>query len=209
MRMNVSLLRFTLLSLCLVCRAFSADSAAEPKSNMKETLKTLLIEDAKHLPVQPAVQSASPSAPAVPKNVPASVPDASSKTVQVSTAPKGPEAPATALPGMEVRNRRITELDIQLHAKDIEINREAHNMKSTELDKALNNPKLASALSLFGGKSNEYRESISTERVKMMQEERDLMEEISRAKTPEEKKELQEQLDEIKSMRRDLEHAIR
>lgn len=192
----------------LVSCAFAADSDTDAKPGMKETLKSLLIEDAKRQVSQSAASNPAQHSPAA-KNAPAPVPNAAAPADKTADATKPPEEPPTKLPGIEVRKSRITELDLQLHAKDKEIAREAQHTKSTDLDQALNNPKLANALSLFGGKSTEYRESISKERVKMLEEERDLLEEIARAKTPEEKKELQAQLDELKAMRRDLEQAIR
>jgi hypothetical protein len=77
------------------------------------------------------------------------------------------------------------------------------------LDKALNDSKVAKALSIFGGESNQYRANVAKERVSLMEEEKDLLEAIARARTKEEKQELQKQLDEIRAMRRQLEKSLK
>ena len=82
-------------------------------------------------------------------------------------------------------------------------------MKSTELDKALNDTKVSNALSILGGQSNSYRANVAKERVSLMEDEKDLLEEIAHAKTKAEKQELQKQLEEIKAMRRELEKNLR
>jgi hypothetical protein len=75
------------------------------------------------------------------------------------------------------------------------------------LDKALNDPKLT--IPLFGGQSTSSRASIAAERTALLEAEADLIEEIGRARTQEQKAELRKQLDELKKVRRDLEHAVR
>ena len=47
------------------------------------------------------------------------------------------------------------------------------------------------------------------DRVELMETEKDLIEAIARAKTKDEKKELQKQLDELKAVRRELEKSLR
>ena len=51
--------------------------------------------------------------------------------------------------------------------------------------------------------------SIASERTALLEAEADLIEEIGRARTKEQKAELRKQLDELKKIRRDLEHAVR
>lgn len=117
--------------------------------------------------------------------------------------------PATVLPKVEVRKDRITKLDQQLAKQNLEIAREKKNTKPTEMDKALNDEKIARPLAIFGGESTQYRKQVASQRVSLMEDEKDLMEAIAQAKTKEEKAELQKQLDALRTERRELENAMR
>ena len=75
------------------------------------------------------------------------------------------------------------------------------------MDKALNHPKLS--VPLLGGQSTTSRASVAAERTALLEAEADLIEEIGRARTQEQKTALRQQLDALKKVRRDLEHAIR
>ena len=79
----------------------------------------------------------------------------------------------------------------------------------TETDKALNNEKVSKALSIFGGESASHRSAIAQERVSLMEEEKDILEQMKQAKTKEEKAALQKQLDELRVVRRELEKLLR
>jgi hypothetical protein len=118
------------------------------------------------------------------------------------------EAP-TILPKMEVQKSRITELDQKLAKQELDIERERKNLKASEVDTALNTAKIARPLAIFGGESSQYRQRVASERVELMETEKDLMEAIAHARTKEEKQKLQKQLDEIKAFRRDLERSLR
>jgi hypothetical protein len=50
---------------------------------------------------------------------------------------------------------------------------------------------------------------MASERVSLMESEKDIIEAIAHAKTKEEKAELQKELNEIKALRRDLEKSVR
>lgn len=113
------------------------------------------------------------------------------------------------LPKVEVRKDRITELDRQLHEQNKAIAREKKNTRQSEVDKTLNDSRVAKALSIFGGESSQHRSGIAQERVELMEAESDLLEAIAHAKTKEEKQELEKQLDQLKAMRRDLEKLLR
>lgn len=190
-----------------------------PKSHMKEVLRARADEEARKKP-------SSPARPTPPAAVPASSTGKPTTSTPATTEPPAPAEPppvaaakpvtnqtdgdpATILPQVEVKKSRITELDRQLVLQEQAIVREKKNTKSTEADKALNDPKISSALSIFGGESSKYRESIAQERVNLMESERDLIEAIAHAKTKEEKQDLQKQLDEIKTTRRELEKLRR
>jgi hypothetical protein len=120
----------------------------------------------------------------------------------------GDEAPAI-LPKMEVKKSRITELDQKLAKQELDIERERKNLKASEVDTALNTAKIARPLAIFGGESSQFRQRVASERVELMEAEKDLIEAIAHARTKDEKQKLQKQLDEIKAFRRDLERALR
>lgn len=113
----------------------------------------------------------------------------------------------TMLPSVEVSRSRINELNREIHQQDIAIEREKKNTKSTELDKALNGPKMS--IPLLGGQTTQYKTTVASERVNLMEEERDILDQMKLAKTKEEKAELQKELDEVKALRRDLEKNLR
>jgi hypothetical protein len=204
-----------LLITCIVAALRAADEP-QPKTNMKDAISARLAQEAKQggaKPVGPGKsQTATDAAktepaPAVPAPVnPSAAKDSKSETAATAEAKK--EAP-TILPKVEVKKSRITELDQKLHEQEADMAREKKNTVPTEMDKALNDSKVAKALSIFGGQSEQYRANISTERVSMMEEEKDLIEAIAHAKTKAEKKELQKQLDELKKMRRELERSLK
>lgn len=199
--MKLRLILPTVLAASLAATVFAADPAdpvvddTAKKSKFKEAIKARMVEDAKKAPVPPA-KPAAPAEPTAPATAPTTK-DAAAK-----------EAP-TVLPKVEVRRDRITVLDQQLALQEKEIAREKVNTKATEVDKALNDSRLAKPLSIFGGESASHRESIAKERVSLMETEKDLIEAIAQARTKEKKAELQKQLDEIKAYRRELERALR
>lgn len=166
------------------------------QSRFRELFKARMTEEAKKAP-PPAAKSAQPPAADAPAPAPVAAKDAAAKDTP------------TVLPPVEVRRDRITVLDHNLALQEKEIAREKVNTQPTELDKALNDSKVTKALSIFGGESADHRASISQERVSMMEEEKDIIEAIARARTKEEKAELQKQLDELKAYRRELEKALR
>jgi hypothetical protein len=141
------------------------------------------------------------------RDKPAAAPAAS--TASGSTAEEVRKQPAEVLPKVEVKKRRITVLDQQLAKEDQLIAREKQNTKPGELDKALNDSKIATPLSIFGGESSQFRSQVSKQRVALMEDEKDLLEAIAHAKTKAEKAELQKQLDALRAERRELERALR
>ena len=203
--MNVFLLRCALCLACLGVRAFAAEDDGTTSARMKEVVKAKLAEDAKNKNAKPTLPPLVTKPEAAPEPV-APVPAASAGTTAAAT-PK-PE-PATVLPKVEVRKSRITELDRQIYEQEKDIAREKKNMKSTEVDNALNDSKVVQKLSIFGGESSSYRKNIAKERVSLMETERDILEAIAHAKTKEEKAALQKELTEIKALRRDLEKSYK
>lgn len=226
------------LVLCaaLVSSARAADDETAPKTSMKEVLKARMAEEAKKKPASPPAGAgpanpvagggpvAGPSTPATTAPVPTTAPAPTSAPAIKPEHPASGTAPATpppkdakkktgdsaaVLPKVEVKKGRITELDQQLAKQEQDLARERKNLKASEVDVALNDAKVAKPLSIFGGESSQFRQRVASERVELMEAEKDIMEAIARAKTKEEKEELQKQLDQIKAFRRDLEKSLR
>jgi hypothetical protein len=217
--MKTLVLSTACLALCLTAGAFAADDAGG-KSHMRDVLKARLAEDAKKKAPQPArsspstAQGATTEKAAPPAETPTPPVLALNTPIPTSTAGSAKNSPskdepATVLPQVEVRKSRITELDRQLYEQEKEIAREKKNTQPTELDKALNDSKVAKSFSIFGGESNQYRANVAKERVSLMEEEKVLLEAIARARTKDEKQDLQKQVDEIRTMRRQLEKSLK
>jgi len=188
----------------LVTVAFAADPAPKQTATDDE-IKARLAEHTKKM--ADAVAAETPK-----KNDNADIAAPVAKGSAAKTAGPAPAVgpePPQVLPKFEVKVAPITELDRQLDKENRESAREKQNTKPTPLDDALNGPKISHALAIFGGQSDDYRAGMAKERVRMIEDEKDLIEEIAQAKTPGEKKELQETLDAIRDMRRDLEHSLR
>jgi hypothetical protein len=184
-------------------------TAAEeaPKSTARDALKARIAEDAKK--TKPTAAAPAPEATPNP-NEPAPAAKATGPTVPAKKEnAAAAKQPATVLPKVEVKKGRITELDQKLAKQEQDIAREAKNTKSSELDNALNDSKVARPLAIFGGDSTQFRKGVASERVELMEAEKDLIEAIAHAKTKEEKAALQKQLDELKAMRRQLDKSLR
>jgi hypothetical protein len=182
-----------------------------PKSTAKDALRARMAEGARAMP-PPAPKAATgqpkpaPTAPA--DNAAAPSPSPASAA---ATTPPG-EAPAV-LPQVEVRKGKFSERDYrlaqELNQQDQAIERERRNLKSTETDRALNDAQVSRTLSIFGGNSAAFRQKVASERVELLEAEKDLIEQIAIAQQPEEKKALQRQLDELRAMRRQLDQSLR
>jgi hypothetical protein len=197
-------LRLFLVSVSVVASAWSADDA--PKKSMKDVLKARIAEDAKKAEVRktdPAGNAAKAETPPTASEVkPESGPAKSATTAATKETP-------TVMPKVEVRKERITVLDQKIAQQEQDIARERKNLKVSEVDSALNDAKVAKPLSIFGGESSQFRQRVVSERVQLMEAERDILEAMKRARTKEEKQELQKQLDELKAVRRELEKSLR
>ncbi len=182
-------------------------AAAEdaPKSSAREALRARLAEDAKKS--EPA-KAAAPGEKKSETAAKSESPPAKAATPAAANASAAKEQ-ATVLPKVEVRRERITELDVQIAKQEQDIARERKHTKTSELDGALNDAKIARPLSIFGGDSTQFRKGVASERVSLMEAEKDLLEAMKTAKTKEEKASLQKQLDEIRAMRRELDKTMR
>lgn len=205
-------LPLALLAASLPFPVFAADAPEAPeapRTSMKSVLKARIAEDAKKAEAKGAApkQAAPAAAPATPATsaTPASTPAAAAASSRKETA----KEPATVLPKVEVKKSRITVLDQQLAKQEEDIARERKNLKPSEVDLALNDAKIAQPLAIFGGESTQFRQRVASERVQLMEAEKDIIEAIARARTKDEKAELQKQLDEIRAFRRELDKTLR
>ena len=187
-----------------------------PPTHMREVLKARIAEDARKASSAPAPKEAAkptpPATEAVDKPTepaPSPAPPAVENEKTPDAKKQAAKAPATVMPKMEVKRSRITVLDQKLAEQEKEIEREKKNLKASEVDLALNDMKVAKPLAIFGGDSAQFRQRVASERVQLMEAEKDLIEAIAHAKTKEEKQELQKQLDELKTMRRQLDQSLR
>lgn len=181
-----------------------ARAADEPevKPTVKEILRARMAEDAKKKNPAPAPKPA--PAPATPATGPAAA-----ATPATKARPDAAKEVATVLPKMEVKKGRITVLDQQLAKQEEDIARERKNLKASEVDLALNDSKIAKPLAIFGGDSSQFRQRVASERVQLMEAEKDILQAIALAKTKQEKQELQKQLDEMRAVRRQLDKTLR
>lgn len=178
-----------LLGVCLTAAAQKQETDAE-KAAREEKVKIRLAEHAHRKATQAAaVAETGPTSAVTP-----AVGDAES---------------ITTLPSMEVRQSRITALDLQIRKLEKDITRERKKMKSSDLDASLNDAKATRRFSLFGGKSTEQRESVASERVQLMESERDILEAMKLPKTRAELAMLQKQVDDLRIVRRELDLALR
>ena len=230
--MNALLFKTTLLAASLATAAFAADAtttsapapeAATPppaptKPVTEEMIRARLAEHIKAKAAARQAAAGTPTPAAATATTPAATPvaTASATAAPVTAAEKEAASlaqsktePAAMLPKVEVRRGRTTEIEHEVFQQEKDIAREKLKTKSSDVDKALNGTGKSKTLSIFGGETTKQRETIASERVSLMESERDIMEAIAYAKTKEEKDALRKELNEIKALRRDLETSLR
>jgi Skp family chaperone for outer membrane proteins len=233
--MNAHLIRITLLTAAFAsgaCAAESSPVAPAPEAAATTTSATaagpaqasapavteamIRARRAEHLKAKvvakPLNETAAPRTDlptALAANGSAAVPTvpADTKAENPNDLAKSKSEAADVLPKVEVRRGRVTEIEREVFEQERDIAREKQKTKSTGLDRALNEPN--KALKIFGGESTKQRETVAKERVSLMESERDILEAIAYAKTKEQKDELRKELEQIRSLRRDLESALR
>ena len=166
--------------------AFAANvarAAEEPeaKPTPRELLRAKIAEDAKKkaatAPAKPATAAATTTPAAAPATPAAPSPSEAAKADAAKTAKEA----ATVLPKVEVRKERITVLDVEIAKQEEAIARERKNLKPSETDLALNDSKIAKPLAIFGGESAQFRKRVASERVELMEAEKDILEAMKRA----------------------------
>jgi len=197
--------RFLLLSLGVTLAGSVLGETAEEKAAHEERVRARLAEHAHRKATQAAAKAeAIPAA-----KVPPAAAGAPATTPADGAAPAAKPEEVTTLPSIEVRNSRVTELDLQIRKLEKDIAREQKKMKSSDLDQSLNDAKSSRKFALFGGKSTEQRESVAAERVSLMEAERDILEAMKLNKTAAELALLQKQIDDLRTVRRNLDLELR
>ena len=215
--MKVALALIVPLTAALSFSQTTPEPTEAPRSSVRDALRARAAEDAKKAPAakpaasapatRPPAASTTPAAPSTPATA------VSESGESTTTKTDGEKSTTTVLPKVEVRKGKFSERDYKLaqdlHKQDQEIEREKRNLKVSETDAALNNAKVSSALSIFGGESAQYRKRVASERVELLEAEKDIIEQIAIARKPEEKQLLQKQLDELREIRRQLDKSLR
>jgi len=117
--------------------------------------------------------------------------------------------PVVELPKIQVTAARARAIDKEIAKLDKLIVREEKKVKSTDLDRALNNSKLSTAAAIFGGNSAEHLSAVAASRVALMQTERDVLEAMKRPATIEALAAMKAELEQLRVTRRNLDDAAR
>lgn len=115
--------------------------------------------------------------------------------------------PVFVMPKFEVHHQRTRWLNREIARIDKLIGREKRKVKSSDLDRALNNEKLVRAAALFGGNSAEHLSAVAATRVALLENEREILEAMKRPATLEEMGMFEEQIKQLRLLRRDLDDA--
>lgn len=117
--------------------------------------------------------------------------------------------PVVELPIIQVRQDRIRKLDKEIGKIDKLIVREKAKVKSSDLDRALNNPQLAHAAAIFGGNSADHLSAVAASRVSLLEAERAVLEDMKRPGTAAALTQLETELDQLRTTRRNLDDAAK
>jgi hypothetical protein len=117
--------------------------------------------------------------------------------------------PVLALPTMEVTAQRVKKIDKDIKRLDKMIAREKKKVKSTDLDRTLNNAQVSRAAALFGGNSAEYLSAVAATRVTLLETERDVLETMKRPATLEELALMEAEIEQLRLTRRNLDNVQR
>jgi hypothetical protein len=113
------------------------------------------------------------------------------------------------LPTIQVTAGRIREIDRAIVKLDKQIAREKKKVKSTELDRALNNRKVATTAAIFGGNSADHLSAVAATRVSLMETERAVLEAMKRPVTETALSALETELEQLRITRRNLDDAAK
>jgi hypothetical protein len=152
------------------------------------------------LTTQSALHAADkPAAPA--QTPPAAAPGTPAKAPAVD--------PVLELPKIQVTGQRAKQIDKEIKRLDKLIVREKNKIKPTDLDKTLNNEKVATVAAIFGGNSADHMSAVAASRVMLLEQERDVFEAMKRPTTLEDLKMMEAQVEELRTTRRNLDDAAK
>ena len=117
------------------------------------------------------------------------------------------DAPPLELPKIQVTGQRIKSIDKDIKRLDKMIAREKAKVKSSELDKTLNNASLTHAAAIFGGNSADHLSAVAATRVALLENERDVMEAMKRPTTLDELAMMEKEIEQLRETRRNLDAA--
>ncbi len=122
-----------------------------------------------------------------------------------------PVAPAEVLelPKIQVTGQRIKAIDKDIKRLDKMIAREKAKVKSSELDKTLNNASLSHAAAIFGGNSADHLSAVAATRVALLENERDVLEAMKRPTTLDELAMMEKEIEQLRETRRNLDDAAK
>lgn len=89
------------------------------------------------------------------------------------------------------------------------IARASKQIKSTDLDKTLNNEKLTRAAAIFGGNSADHLSAVAASRVMLLEQERMVLEAMRRPATLEERNLMAAEIEQLRIARRNLDDAAK
>lgn len=118
-------------------------------------------------------------------------------------------APVLELPKIQVTVQRSKQIDKEIKRVDKLITREKARVKSTDLDRTLNNDKLSKAAAIFGGNSSEHLSAVAASRVYLLEQERAVLEAMKRPATSAEFKMMEAEVEQLRVSRRDLDDAAK
>ncbi len=119
-----------------------------------------------------------------------------------------PDAAILVLPKLEVLGAsQIKEIDTEIRKLDKLIIREKKKVNPGELDRAFNNPKLTHAAALFGGNDSQHLSEVAASRVALLETERDVLEAMKRPASLEARREMEKELDQLRTTRRNLDNV--
>lgn len=110
---------------------------------------------------------------------------------------------------MQVTAQRIKKLDKEIKRLDKMISRESRNIKTTDLDKALNKESVAKAAAIFGGNSADHLAAVAASRVALLERERTILESMKRPLSLEDLKLLEIELEQTRENRRSLDDVVK
>ena len=120
-----------------------------------------------------------------------------------------PPAEILTLPKVQVTARRVRELERAIKRLDKAIARERKKVRAGELDRVLNNPKLTEAAAIFGGNSTAHLQAVAASRVRLMETERSLLNDMKQPRDLEELALIEKELEKVRAMQRELDEVRR